>query len=134
MIQVKKLYKCQKAVIIKKEREKENSHDVNFSLNKNDMMEAMQVLSFVGFKLYMYCASNMEGYVFGLSKVDVMANTKIGDGSYSKAVNDLIDNGYLVYTTQQAIDSTGITAPLYEFRAKPLAKSAQQIIYKAKFA
>ena len=124
MIQVKKLYKCQKAVIIKKEREKENVHDVNFSLNKNDMMEAMQKLSFVGFKLYMYCASNMEGYVFGLSKVDVMANTNIGDGSYSKAVNDLIDNGYLIYTQQQAIDAMGITAPLYEFRTRPLAKSA----------
>lgn len=124
MIQVKKLYKCQKAIIIKKEREKENARDVNFSLNKNDMIEAMQKLSFVGFKLYMYCASNMEGYVFGLSKVDVMTNTNIGDGSYSKAVNDLIDNGYLIYTQQQAIDATGITAPLYEFRTRPLAKSA----------
>ena len=69
MIQVKKLYKCQKAIIIKKEREKDNNRDVNFSLNKNDMTEAMRRLSSVGFKLYMYCASNTENYIFGLSKV-----------------------------------------------------------------
>ena len=124
MIQVKKLYKCQKAIIIKKEREKDNNRDVNFSLNKNDMTEAMRRLSSVGFKLYMYCASNTENYIFGLSKVDVMQTTGMGDGSYSTAVNDLIKQGYFVYTHDEAVDPSGITAPLYEFHSRPLANFA----------
>lgn len=123
MLQVKQLYKCQKAIIIKKERVKENFQDVSFSLNKNDMFAAMQNLSFTGFKLYMYCASNAEGYTFGLSREDVVKHTNIKDRSYFAAVNELIDQGYLIYTREKATDGK-VEAPLYEFRARPLAKIA----------
>lgn len=125
MIQVKKLYKCQKAIRITKERPKENMYDVNFSANKNDMLEAMRNLTPTGFALYMYCISNQEGYTFGLSKQEVLKATKIGERSYVAAVQLLIEQGYLVYSGETATDGVE-NAPLYNFysRPKPDAKIA----------
>ena len=118
MIQVKKLYKCQKAVTIKKERPKEGVLDVNFAANKNDVFEAMRDLTPTAFSLYMYCISNQENYTFGLSKQDVMSITGIKERSYTTAVQLLIDKGYLVYTNDYATDGTE-TAPLYNFYSRP---------------
>ena len=119
MIQVKKLYKCQKAVIIKKERKKENDYDVKFSMYKEDLLAASRTLKDeTSFKLYMYLASNQDNYAFGLSRADVIEQTGMGSKSYDRAVSKLIDNGYLVYTHEQATDGK-ITAPLYDFIARP---------------
>lgn len=118
MIQVKKLYKCQKAIRIKKERPKEGALDPNFSANKNDMLEAMRELSSVGFNLYMYLLSNQDGYVFGLSKVEVIAKTGISERSYTKAVFELEEKGYLVYTQERAFDGVE-QAPIYNFFSRP---------------
>lgn len=118
MIQVKKLYKCQKAVIINKERRKENEYDVWYSGNKNDLFEASRTLKDTAFKLYMYLISNQEGYTFGLSRQDVIEKTGISSKSYDRAVTTLIELGYLVYTNQLATD--GIEqAPLYRFYSRP---------------
>lgn len=118
MISVKKLYKCQKAVRIKKERPKEDANDPNFSANKNDMLEAMRDLSSVAFALYMYLLSNQEGYVFGLSKTEVIAKTGISERSYTNAVAELEKKGYLFYTKEQASDGIEI-APVYNFYSRP---------------
>ena len=123
MLQIKKLYMCQKAIIIKKEHTRKNSLDVNFSLNKNDMLQAMKDLSSVGFALYMYCASNMEEYAFGLSKNDVCNATGMSTRSYNSAVTELIEKKYFIYTQQQATDGS-VQAPLYEFHAQPHANFA----------
>lgn len=118
MIQVKKLYKCQKAITIKKERKKEGVLDVNFAANKNDVFEAMRDLTPTAFALYMYCISNQENYTFGLSKQDVMSITGIKERSYTTAVQLLIDKEYLVYTGDYATDGTE-KAPLYNFYSRP---------------
>lgn len=118
MIAVKKLYKCQKAIRIKKERPKEGALDPNFSANKNDMLEAMRELSSVAFSVYMYLLSNQEGYVFGLSKTEVVAKTGISERSYTKAVAELEEKGYLFYTKEQASDGTE-NAPVYDFYSRP---------------
>lgn len=118
MVQVKKLFKCQKAIRIKKERLKDDNFDVNFVANKKDMLYAMQQLSSVGFMLYMYCISNQQNYTFGLSKQDVLLSTGMADRSYTSAVKSLIDNGFLVYTGDQATDGVE-TAPLYDFYSRP---------------
>lgn len=116
MIQVKKLYKCQKAVRVQKERPKKNVHDISFGVNKEDTFAAMRDLTPSAFSIYLYCASNQEGYSFGLSKQDVMATTGIGERSYTTAVQNLIDKGYLVYSGDFATDGKE-TAPLYIFHA-----------------
>lgn len=118
MIQIKKLYRCQKAVQVRKERPKQDEYDVNFSANKRDVFDAMRVLSPTAFSLYLYCISNQEGYTFGLSKQDVMAATDMKERSYITAVHTLIDLGYLVYSGEQATDGQDI-APLYIFYARP---------------
>lgn len=118
MLQIKKLYKCQKAIRIKKERKKEGALDPNFSANKNDMLEAMKNLSSVGFCLYMYLLSNQDGYVFGLSKVEIINKTGISERSYTKAVSELEDKGYLFYTKERATDGVE-EAPLYDFYSRP---------------
>ena len=117
MIQVKKLYKCQKAITIKKEHPKEGVLDVNFAANKIDVFEAMRDLTPTAFALYMYCVSNQENYTFGLSKQDVMNVTGIKERSYTTAVQLLIDKGYLVYTGDYATDGTE-KAPLYNFYSR----------------
>ena len=78
----------------------------------------MQQLSSVGFMLYMYCISNQQNYTFGLSKQDVLLSTGMADRSYTSAVKSLIDNGFLVYTGDQATDGVE-TAPLYDFYSRP---------------
>ena len=118
MVTVKKLYKCQKAIRIKKERPKEGALDPNFSANKNDMLEAMRDLSSVAFSVYMYLLSNQEGYVFGLSKTEVVTKTGISERSYTKAVAELEEKGYLFYTKEQVSDGTE-TAPIYNFYSRP---------------
>lgn len=52
MIHIKKIYKCQKAIQIKKERPKINNLDVNFPANKNDVFLAMRDLTPTAFSIY----------------------------------------------------------------------------------
>ncbi len=120
MIQVKKLFKCQKAIRIKKERE---TPEVKFSAIKEDVMLACRELSACEFALYMYLISNQNGYAFGLSKDNVVEQTGICARSYTSAVQGLIEKGYLIYTHEQATDGKEI-APLYNFISRPLAKFA----------
>ena len=84
MLQVKKLYKCQKAIRIKKERKKEGALDPNFSL----------------------------------SKIEITNKTGISERSYTKAVSELEDKGYLFYTKERATDGVE-EAPLYDFYSRP---------------
>lgn len=120
MIQVKKLFKCQKVVKIKKERE---TAEVKFSAIKEDVMSACRDLTASEFALYMYLISNQHGYTFGLSKEDVIEQTGISARSYTSAVQSLITKGYLIYTHEQATDGKEI-APLYNFISRPDAKFA----------
>lgn len=115
------LVSCQKAVQIKKKREPEGHTDVRLAdIFKQDVFEASRNLKESGFKLYMYLISNSDGYVFGLSKVDVTRSMGISDASYNRAVNELIDKGYLTKTEQNAIDSKGQITTLFLFHARPL--------------
>ena len=95
MIQVKKLFKCQKGMLIKKDFPKRDNLDVNFSLNKRDMFDAMKDLTSSAFSVYMYCVSNQNDYVFGLSNEDICENTGISPRSYSNAIKLLTEKGYI---------------------------------------
>lgn len=118
MIQIKHLFKCQKAVRINKEFSKRNNLDPNYSANKTDTLIAAQELSGVSFKLYMYLISNQNNYTFGLSRQDVTAQLKISSKSYDNAITELQNKNYLTYNGEQATDGE-IIAPLYEFYSRP---------------
>lgn len=115
MIQVKKLYKCQKAIIIHKER---ITSEVKFSAIKTDVLAASRDLNESAYKIYIYLISNQEGYAFGLSRQDVVNQTGISSKSYDRGVAQLIEKGYLLYTGDYATDGVE-QAPLYKFISNP---------------
>lgn len=110
----------QKAFKVNKKREPDSKTDVRISdLFKKDIFDACKNLKDTTFKVYMYLASNQDGYVGGLSKVDVLAQTGISESSYKRAIKELEEKGYLLYSLQQAQDSSGALLPLYEFYSRP---------------
>lgn len=110
----------QKAFRVNKKRESENKTDVRIAdLFKNDMLEASRNLKDTTFKLYMYLISNQDSYVGGLSKVDIINKTGISESSYKRAMKELEEKGYLIYSHLRAIDSQGEYLPLYDFYARP---------------
>ena len=114
------LNKNQKVFRVKKVREKLRNNDVRIAdLFKEDIFYASRTLTEKGFKLYMYLISNIDGFVGGLSKIDVVAKTGISDSSYNRAVNELIENGFLVFMHDNVTDKDGISCPLYDFIARP---------------
>ena len=114
----------QKAFKVNKKREPDNKTDVRISdLFKKDIFEACKNLKDTTFKVYMYLVSNQDGYVGGLSKVDVLTQTGISESSYKRALKELEEKGYLLYSHQQAQDSSGALLPLYEFYSRPYLSS-----------
>ena len=110
----------QKAFRVNKKREPEDKNDIRISeLFKKDILYASRDLKDTTFKLYMYFISNQEQYVGGLSKIDVINQTGISESSYKRAMTELQEKHYLVYTNQRAEDSTGANLPLYDFYARP---------------
>lgn len=110
----------QKAFRINKKREQEDKNDVRISdLFKKDIFFASRNLKDTTFKLYMYLISNQDQYIGGLSKVDVINQTGISESSYKRAMAELQEKGYFIYTNQRAEDSTGANLPLYDFYARP---------------
>lgn len=122
MVQTKKVYQCQKATQISKERRPRSIH---FSAVKDDVLLAASELKECEFKLYIYLITNQEGYVLGLSRADVCARVNMSERSYTSAVNALIEKGYLQYTNDVAVDPDNNTAPLYIFNSITDANLAQ---------
>lgn len=67
------------------------------SINIEEWQTAYQRLTPSGFGLYLYLASNKDGYKnWELSPTDVMRHLKISEPTYKRAKKDLQDAGYLV--------------------------------------
>lgn len=64
--------------------------------NLNSLRKALKELSPNAFKLYMYFAKNQDGYTFALSRADVMNATNISASTYTRAINEMMEKGYLV--------------------------------------
>lgn len=110
----------QKAIKVNKKRNPVDKTDIRISdLFKNDLFAASRNLKDTTFKLYIYLISNQEEYVSGLSKIDVMNKIGISESSYKRAMKELEEKGYLVYTGMSAEDSHGMKLPLYNFFAIP---------------
>lgn len=110
----------QKAFRVNKKREAIDRTDVRISdLFKRDILDASKDLKDTTFKLYIYFISNQDEYISGLSKVDVINKTGISESSYKRAMKELEEKGYLIYSNQRATDSQGENLPLYDFYARP---------------
>jgi hypothetical protein len=51
------------------------------------------------FKMWIYLGKNQNGHTFALSKVDAVKWGIGSNSSYNRAVNELIEKGYLVETS-----------------------------------
>lgn len=82
----------QKVVIINKPNYENNY----LSIGNDEWVDASKKLSPNSFKLYLYLASNKDGYKMALSKQAVMNLLDISKDSYIRGVKDLIEHQYLV--------------------------------------
>lgn len=86
------LYQNQQAIYINKPSYKDKQF---LQVGIEEMWEAKRTLSDAGFILYLYCASNMDGYTKAFSPQDFMNKTKMSRKSFYNARDDLEENGYL---------------------------------------
>ena len=110
----------QKAFIVYKKREAKNKNDVRIAdIFKQDIFAASRDLKDTTFKLYMYFISNQDRFIGGLSKADAIAQTGISESSYKRAIKELEEKKYFIYSGQRATDKQGVILPLYNFYAGP---------------
>ena len=115
-----KLYTCQKAFRINKNRQPENNSDVRVSdIFKNDILAAAKDLNGVAFKIYIYLISNQEQYIGGLSRADITAKLNISSKSYDNGIKELEEKGYFENTQTRVSDTSGCEAGLWNFYARP---------------
>lgn len=113
----------QKAYRVNKKREAKDKEDVRVSdVFKNDILLASRELKDTTFKVYMYFIMNQEGFIGGLSRQDVINKTGVSESSYKRAMKELEDKGYFVYTNEKASGRDG-NLPLYNFFANPVVSN-----------
>ena len=113
----------QKAYRVNKKREAKDKEDVRVSdIFKNDVLLASRELKDTTFKVYMYFIMNQEGFIGGLSRQDVINKTGVSESSYKRAIKELEDKGYFVYTNEKASGQDG-NLPLYNFFALPVGSN-----------
>jgi hypothetical protein len=86
-------YANQKIIEIKKA---ECSKDF-LQVSNNDWMEAARILNGNAFKIYLYLASNKNGYSLALSPKAIGIALDVPKKSYSRAIEELEENGYITY-------------------------------------
>lgn len=84
-------YANQKIVNIQKDK-----CETNFlQISNDDWQEAVRKLSSSAFILYLYLASNNDGFKIALSQKSVQNATGLSKASYHRSVSELYDAGYL---------------------------------------
>lgn len=81
----------QKVVIIQKENYKSDFLQIGIE----EWQEASKILSPAAFKLYLYLASNANGFKLALSQLAVEFAIGISKSSYHRAIKELEENGYV---------------------------------------
>lgn len=87
-------YQNQKRIVIEKEQIKNG--DIYLRVKKDVLERAAQRLDAGPFKLYIYLASNKDGYGFNLSQVAVERSFGMKKNQYYLAISKLKDAGYLI--------------------------------------
>ena len=89
----------------------------------DEWQEAFDPLTRIGFGLYLYCCGNQDGYKLGLSSAAVQNALRISDSSYRRAVEELLEKGYLIQRTNTKYDFYTSPQPT-SYVPKPKKKKA----------
>ena len=73
-------------------------------INIDAMSKAMVLLKPNTYKVWCYMAKNQNNYTFALSRVDVCRFCRMSKPTYLDCVQELIDVGYLVMTSDNHYD------------------------------
>ena len=65
----------------------------------DDWMYAARTLNGNAFKIYLYLASNQNGYKLALSPKAIEIALDVPKKSYTRAISELEDNGYITFKT-----------------------------------
>lgn len=87
-------YPNQKTVIVQKTPTE--AEQVYCKFDKEGLFRAVQELTHNELKVYLYLASNKDGYRAGLSTADIAERTNANQRRVQSAVNGLIEKGYLI--------------------------------------
>lgn len=120
-------YANQKTITINREAPKAGCGKQYLSIYSDSLAKAARLLSSVGFKLYLYLASNQNNYTKDYSPRDFANVYGVSYESARKAPQNLIDNGYLVPTEGNKLafyeepqnKKIAIALPSLEMRAVP---------------
>lgn len=97
-----KTYPNQKIITINKAKtDKQNTYA---TINKECLIKAVTELKHNELKIYLYLASNQNGYQLALSSADVAEKTNASKRKIQEAINSLIEKGYLVETGANSYD------------------------------
>jgi hypothetical protein len=89
----------QRVITTKKEPcSKKSTTQYYTAINLKALELAMKTLSPNAFKMWVYLGKNKDNYTFALSKVDTLKWCGFSKGTYSKAFEELEENGFLVKT------------------------------------
>lgn len=88
-------YPNQRVVSVNKNAEK-NLYHPYANISQEAMSKAMILLKDSTFKIWCYLSKNQNGFELALSPVDVRRFTGVSQASYKRAINELIEKGYLV--------------------------------------
>ena len=97
-----KTYPNQKVITINKAKaDKENTYA---TINKECLMKAITELTHNELKIYLYLASNQNGFQLALSSADISEKTNASKRKIQESINSLIEKGYLVETGSNSYD------------------------------
>ena len=97
-----KTYPNQKIITINKAKtDRQNTYA---TINKECLMKAVTELTHNELKIYLYLASNQNGYQLALSSADVAEKTNASKRKIQEAINSLIEKGYLAETGTNSYD------------------------------
>lgn len=112
------LYGNQKLIVVMKAALSAN--DRYIVVDTEHLCMAMRTLTYNEFRLYLYLASNVHGYAFGLSRAAVTAYTHMSSKGYDDAVSGLIDKGYLTLKGDLCDTKTKADDRTYYFTTVPM--------------
>ena len=97
-----KTYANQKVITINKAKtDRENTYA---TINKECLMKAITELTHNELKIYLYLASNQNGFQLALSSADIADKTNASKRKIQESINSLIEKGYLVETGSNSYD------------------------------
>lgn len=110
----------QKIIIVSKElSDKEHPYSI---INLSAAEAAGSTLNGNEFKLWFYIAKNQNEYTFALSKADFCRKMNVSSSTYYRAVDSLIEKGYLVQKEENSN-----TYCFYEGGESPLEEDSLNI-------